>query len=108
MKQGNLFASIPDELSEELFEPLAEGEGRFRIERIVSRGHRSPDGFWYESESTEWVALLRGSALLRFEQESEPVALAPGDWCEIPARCRHRVEATAPDEDSVWLAVHWD
>ena len=31
-------------------------------------------------------------------------ALRPGDWCLLPAGCRHRVEET--DADTLWLAVH--
>ena len=103
---GNLFAGIPGELSGELAETLAKAEG-VRIERIVSRGHSSPADFWYDQEQTEWVVLLSGSAVIRFEQDPAPRVVRPGDWLEIPARCRHRVDATAADEDSVWLAVHW-
>jgi cupin 2 domain-containing protein len=30
-----------------------------------------------------------------------------GDYVEIPAHTRHRVEWTDPDEDTVWLAVYY-
>lgn len=30
----------------------------------------------------------------------------PGDWAVLPAHCRHRVAWTAPDRETVWLAVH--
>lgn len=106
MKQGNLLKQIPDRLPEELVEILAEGSGSFRLERIVSRGHSSPDDFWYEQESTEWVALTSGSAVLRFEDRT--VEMSPGDWLEIPPRVRHRVESTSTEEDTVWLALHWE
>jgi cupin 2 domain-containing protein len=33
------------------------------------------------------------------------MVLEPGDWTDIKAHVRHRVEWTAPDEDTVWLAV---
>ena len=104
-KPENLFADLPGEMPGELVEVLAEGEGSVRIERIVSRGHASPAGFWYDQGEHEWVILLSGSARLRFEGEDQPVSLAPGDWLEIPAGCRHRVEATADDQATVWLAV---
>ncbi|MFH0910461.1 MAG: cupin domain-containing protein [Planctomycetota bacterium] len=106
MKTPNLFADIPAELPEELCEALVEGGG-VRIERIVSRGHASPEGFWHDSNTQEWVALLRGRAGLRIEGERELVELGPGDWVAIPAHARHRVEWTLPNEDTVWLAVHY-
>jgi cupin 2 domain-containing protein len=52
--------------------------------------------------------LLRGSAVLRFEDEPQPLALDPGDWIEIAAHRRHRVEETSGSEATLWLAVHWD
>ena len=107
MKSGNLFETVSGDLPEELVEVLAEGEGKVRIERIVSRGHASPPDFWYDSGETEWVVLLRGAAVLLFEGDEEPTRLSSGDWIKISLRCRHRVEATAKEEDTVWLAVHW-
>lgn len=107
MKVSNLFDAVPADLPGEVVEVVAEGQGKLRIERIVSRGHASPPDFWYHSSETEWVVLLSGSAMLQFADMDEPVLLAPGDWMEIPARCRHRVAATSEEEDSVWLAVHW-
>ena len=107
MTSGNIFEIVSGDRPVELVEVLAEGEGKVRIERIVSRGHASPPDFRYDSEETEWVVLLSGSAVLRFESDEEPIRLVPGDWMEISPRCRHRVEATAADVDTVWLAVHW-
>ena len=107
MTGGNLFEPVSGDLPEELVEVLAEGQGKVRIERIVSRGHASPPDFWYDSDETEWVVLLSGSAVIRFESDETPMRLAPGDWMKIPAQRRHRVEATTKEEDTVWLAVHW-
>ncbi|MEK4032237.1 cupin domain-containing protein [Methylocystis sp. IM3] len=104
---GNLFAKIPQRLAEEQFTVLAEFPGG-RIERIVSTGQASPPGFWYDQEQTEWVVLLRGSAGLLFEGEDAPRILRPGDYVEIPARRRHRVEWTDATQPTVWLAVHVD
>jgi cupin 2 domain-containing protein len=101
---ANLFEAIPAELREELVETLAGREG-VRVERIVSRGHASPPGFWYDARETEWVAVIRGRARLRFEGEPTPVELGPGDHLTIPPHARHRVEWTTPDEDTVWVAV---
>lgn len=55
----NLFADLPHKLSEELVETLVESK-TIRIERIVSTGHASPAGFWYENEEVEWVLVVEG------------------------------------------------
>lgn len=102
---ANLFAAIPADLPEELIEVLHESRAA-RIERIVSRGHASPAGFWYDQERDEFIVLLSGSAEIHFRDPPERVAMVPGDHLLIPANRRHRVAATAPDRDSVWLAVH--
>jgi cupin 2 domain-containing protein len=78
-----------------------------RLERIVSRGHRTPDGEWYDQEWDEWVVVLAGAARLRIEGEADEVALRPGDSLVLPAHVRHRVEWTDPDADTVWLALHY-
>jgi hypothetical protein len=49
---ANLFAEIPADLPEELFQTLLSTPD-FRIERIVSHGHASPEGFWYDQEAHE-------------------------------------------------------
>jgi cupin 2 domain-containing protein len=79
-----------------------------RVERIVSFGHASPPGFWYDQPWHEWVVLLTGAARVLFEGDSAPVQLGPGDSLDIPAGRRHRVEWTAPDGPTVWLAVHYE
>lgn len=76
-----------------------------RIERIVSHGQSSPDGFWYDQTEAEWVVVLSGAARLLLEGESAPLHLSAGDHLLIPAHTRHRVEWTTPDEPTVWLAV---
>jgi cupin 2 domain-containing protein len=100
----NLFADIPDQAPEELVNVLAESCGA-RIERIVSTGQASPDGFWYDQVEDEWVVVLRGAARLRFEQPQRLVSLAAGDHVWIPAHTRHRVDWTSHREPTVWLAV---
>jgi len=103
---GNLFDDIPAALEEELVERIAGGEN-VRIERIVSRAHASPEGFWYDQDEEEFVVLLKGSASVRFESEGGEVTLGPGDYLRIPAHARHRVEWTDADVDTVWLAVFY-
>jgi cupin 2 domain-containing protein len=101
----NLFTDIPGEMSEEMVGEILRTDA-FRIERIISRGQPSPPGFWYDQETNEWVLLVKGSALLRFFDGRE-IALTPGDHVLIPLHVRHRVERTAPDGETVWLAVHF-
>ena len=102
----NLFADIPENLSEELVQTLVSTPG-VHIERIVSLGHSSPEGFWYDQEAAEWVVLLKGAARLRFEGE-EAIDLRPGAFVNIPAHKRHRVEWTEPREPTIWLAIHYE
>jgi cupin 2 domain-containing protein len=79
-----------------------------RIERIVSVGHASPEGFWYDQNEDEWVVVLKGAARLMFEGERQPVEMRAGDFISIPAHKRHRVEWTTPNEPTLWLAVHYE
>ena len=103
--QTNLYADIPEDLPEELFQTIL-SRPNLRIERIVSRGHCSADGFWYDQEWDEWVRLMQGRAGLAFEGASEVRELRPGDHLLIPARRRHRVAWTAENQETIWLAVH--
>ncbi|HEX8199230.1 MAG TPA: phosphoribosylaminoimidazole carboxylase [Isosphaeraceae bacterium] len=98
---GRSYSDLP----EELFQTLL-GTPNVRIERIVSLGHSSPEGFWYDRETHEWVLLLAGAALLRFEGQ-ELIDLLPGAFVNIPAHERNRVEWTDPDQPTAWLAVHY-
>ena len=101
----NVFANLPANLSEELTTVLVASQ-HVRIERIVSHGHASPGGFWYDQPQDEFVIVLKGAARLRFERNSSALDLKPGDYVWIPARCRHRVDWTTPSEATVWLAIH--
>ena len=100
----NLFADLPRQLPDELVTTLLDATN-VRMERIVSHGHASPDGFWYDQDQHEWVLVLKGAARLCFE--SEIVDLKPGDFVNIPAHKKHRVEWTTPDEPTIWLAVYY-
>ena len=103
---NNLFDAIPETLEKEMFQILAE-KGAVRIERIVSDGHSTPPGEWYDQEWDEWVLLISGGATLLFENDAAPLILKPGDYIIIPAGCRHRVERTDILKKTVWLAVHF-
>ncbi len=106
MRKGNIYSDIPERVPEEIFETLGES-GEVRVERIISDSHASPEGFWYDQDQSEFVLLLKGSAGMRFEGEDEIVLLRPGDWVDIPAHVRHRVEWTDSEQKTVWLAVSY-
>jgi cupin 2 domain-containing protein len=103
MSHANLFAGLPKQPNELITRLLAAAD--VRIERIVCHGHASPEGFWYDQDQHEWVIVLKGAARLRFEDEI--VEMTPGDFINIPAHKRHRVEWTTPDEPTIWLAAHY-
>ena len=63
----NLFDDLPSHLPDELVTSLLEAAD-VRIERIVSHGHASPDGFLYDQEQHEWVVVLTGDEAWRFHQ----------------------------------------
>lgn len=102
----NVFERVPTGGADEEFTELLAGSG-VKIERIVSTGQRSPDGFWYDQAQSEWVVVLRGAARLRFEDEPTARELRAGDHVEIAAHRRHRVEWTDEREPTIWLAVHF-
>ncbi|MFA5180162.1 MAG: phosphoribosylaminoimidazole carboxylase [Syntrophales bacterium] len=102
----NLFADIPENLKGELVETILQA-ANFRMERIISHGHCSPVGFWYDQDEHEWVILLKGSAGLRFEDQSESITMNPGSFINIEKHRRHRVEWTDPGQETIWLAVYY-
>lgn len=102
---NNLFDDLPVRLPAERIDALVTAPG-VRIERIVSTGHVTPPGEWYEQDTDEWVVLLRGRARLRLEAETDARDLRPGDHVLLRAHVRHRVEWTDDAAPTVWLAVH--
>lgn len=103
--RGNVFAAMPMAVDRELVEALVD-DPAVRIERIVSTGQVTPEGYWYDQTEDEFVLLLSGAAVLHFEADDRRITLAAGDWMEIPAHVRHRVDWTDPEAPTVWLAVH--
>ena len=97
----NLF-SLPAPAAGEQFFSLFENSA-VKIVRIVSRSHASPPGFWYDQDEDEWVAVLKGRAVLEFS-DGETTVMAEGDSLVIPKHVRHRVRETSAE--TVWLAVH--
>ena len=102
----NLLQDIPVGLNQEFIEKLIDQDS-FRIERIVSRGQVSPTGSWYDQDEHEWVVVLTGQAKLKIKGEKDFVNLGPGDTYDLPAHTKHRVAWTAPNLDTIWLAVFW-
>ena len=102
----NIFENIPVDIPEELVEIISE-TNKIRIERIVSRKHSSPADFWYDQAENEYVILLKGKAGLTFENRDGLIVMKPGDYLNIPAHMRHRVEWTDPEEDTIWLAIYY-
>jgi len=79
------------------------GSDHYQIELLTNLA----EGFWYDQNEHEWVVVLKGAARLQFEGDDELLEMRPGDYVNIPAHKRHRVEWTTPEEPTVWLAVHY-
>jgi cupin 2 domain-containing protein len=102
----NIFKNVPDHIPEEIFQEILKTKA-FRVERIISKGHSSENGYWYDQEENEWIILLKGSAKLLFEDDDQAVVLRAGDYISIPPHLKHRVEWTDPGIETVWLAIHY-
>jgi len=92
-------------MNQEYFDHLVKSE-HVCIERIISKGHCSPESGWYEQCRDEWVIVLQGAAIITFEN-GDQIHLQAGDHLNIPALCKHRVSWTEPDRETIWLAVHY-
>ena len=99
----NLLQSLPVDLTEEVCTELLR-QGSVRIERIVSNGQASPDGFWYDQDEHEWVLLLEGEAIIELA-DGERACLTKGDALNLPAHTRHRVAYTSCP--AIWLVVFY-
>lgn len=106
MEMSNVFENLPVDLSQEVIERIA-FKPNVRIERIISRGHVTPEGFWYDQSETEWVILLQGTAEIQFEGEAFVRHLQSGDHLVIPPHQRHRVVQTSFTPVAIWLAVFY-
>jgi cupin 2 domain-containing protein len=107
MKISNIFDTSKVKITsdKEHFEALCKGT-HARIERIISRGHTTPDGQWYDQSQDEWVMLLQGKAAITFF-DGKQTELTAGDHLLLPAGIKHRVSYTSKDPDCIWLAVHF-
>ena len=102
--QDNIYADIPAQLADELTSILT-SSSNIRIERIVSQGHKSKQGFWYDQDEHEWLTVLQGAATLQFDEPDSELKLAVGDYTLISAHRKHRVSWTSQSEQTIWLAI---
>jgi len=102
---GNLFKNIPIITMDELFEDVIVTDFT-RIQRIISRGQSSPEGFWYDQPENELVVVMQGKGLLEFD-DGEKLELGVGDFVAIPAHRKHRVAWTDPETETIWLAIFY-
>ena len=100
----NIFDDLPQHLPKEVVQTLIRAAD-VRIERIISHGHASAPDFWYDQPQHEWVIVLKGAARLQFEDGM--VEMKVGDFINVPAFKKHRVDWTTPDEPTVWLGVRY-
>lgn len=105
MTIGNIFELIPDTIENELFDVLLQNDN-VKVERIVSKGHSSPKSAWYDQDQNEWVIILEGEAIITLFPD-EQITLKVGDHLNITAHVKHKVSWTAPDSETIWLAVHY-
>ncbi len=104
MNIKNIFDKINvDKINEEFIEILR--DTNIRIERIVSNGQISEDGFWYEQDENEFVLLQEGEAILEFEDRD--VSLKKGDFIDIKSRQKHRIKYTSLSEPTIWLVIFY-
>lgn len=99
----NIFKDIPSSSKDEIIDILTESDS-VRVERIVSTGQISPSGFFYDQDESEFVILLKGRAVLSYE-DGKKIELNEGDFVDIPAHLKHRVDFTS--NPAVWLAVFY-
>lgn len=100
----NIFDNIKIDKDNEEFIDILKSEN-VRIERIVSNGQTSEDGFWYDQDENEFVLLLDGEAIIEFEDRE--MKLQKGDYVDIKAYVKHRVKYTSQHEPTIWLAVFY-
>jgi len=105
MKKSNIFLDIPTNVGEEIFQDII-SKDNIKIERIISRGHKTKEDEWYNQDFDEWVMVVKGEATLSYV-DAEDVRLGEGDYINIPAHTKHRVSWTKEDVETIWLAVHY-
>ncbi|MEG8947753.1 cupin domain-containing protein [Rosettibacter firmus] len=100
-----IVSSNEEKLIDEFFQNILVTE-HFRVERIISECHSSPEGFWYDQDKNEFVLLLKGSAEILFE-DNNLIKMKEGDYIIIPAHVKHRVEKTDSFQKTFWLTIFY-
>ncbi len=100
----NFLGDVPTSIPEEIFETIV-STSNIKIERIISKGHKSEPGFWYDQDQSEWILILKGQARLQFEDKS--ICLTSGDYLNIAAHQKHRIDWTTTEAETIWLAVFY-
>lgn len=103
--RNNIFENILTNADNERIEVIANNEN-IVIERIISYGNITPDGYWYNQDKNEWVLLLCGEAKLEF-RDKKTIDLKAGDYIMIKAHQEHRVVYTSKEPNCIWLAFHF-
>jgi cupin 2 domain-containing protein len=111
IKVRNFFRDLPRRTGErEPIEHIEEilSKGKITIERIVTYGRKpTEEGKWYDDSRNEFVMVLSGATELLFEEGNQRVIMERGDYINIPAHKKHRVEMTRPNGNTLWLAVYY-
>lgn len=100
----NLYDEIPVFIEKEIVETII-SSGKVRVERIISDNHSSPENFWYDQSENEFVLLLKGNAVIEFENYEQE--MLPGDYIIIEAHKKHRVKSTSKNEKTIWLTLFY-
>ncbi|MFA0525923.1 cupin domain-containing protein [Vibrio sp. 10N.222.52.C3] len=101
----NIYNDVPSSIPNEIFNDLIANDS-VRIERILSHGHSSPEGGWYDQDENEWVMVIDGQGVIEFE-DGRIVTLSKGDYLNISAGEKHKVLRTDKDAVTIWLAVFY-
>lgn len=95
---------VPDPLLENFSNLLV--KSNFKLEKIVSKGYKTPKSKWLKEDIDEFVMLLKGKAELLFEN-GQTVVLMEGDYLTIPANTKHKVIKTSVRPLCYWLTIHF-
>jgi cupin 2 domain-containing protein len=101
----NIYQNLPLHLPDECIEIL-QSNSNVRIERIISQGHSTPIGQWYDQTEHEWVMVLQGLGVIEYA-DGQCITLNVGDYVYLPAHIKHRVASTIENQHTIWLAIFW-
>ena len=87
----------------EFLETILASSSGVRVERIVSWGHTTPEGEWYDQAWDEWVVILQGRACLAYA-EGTLQWVEEGESVFLAKHVRHRVVFSS--SPCIWLAIH--